>query len=520
MAADSGLSRGGTSGTLSLSLTTGCSTNQVLQWTGSKWACSSAGAGTITGVTAGTDLTGGGTSGSVTLNLDTTKVPQLAANNTFTGTQTIENTVGVTGSNSAQMLQVTNTATSGATAAISAVGDSTGGYAVLGTSPRVGVYGIMDQPSELGLLLGGRRNLGDTAEQGYTAINGTADDGQAGYFANNSPSGYSTVVAVANTTTGAGAAVYGQTDSTNAGAVGVFGLQDAASGAGTGVFGQSNGSGGYGVEGASSYVGVYGSADGGSVTGFLFGGWAGVYGDTGGTGYSGVVGTADNNNAFFINNSGSNTTIDGAALLAQNLSGDLSAMVLWAGSSSDYCNVNIGGHLSCTGGTDAVVPADHGARRVTLHAVQSAENWFEDFGSATLVNGVARVALDPTFASTVSTTAEYHVFLTPRGECEGLYVAATTLTGFEVRELHGGTSGVAFDYRIVAKRAGYEKSRLEDVTEWYRKNQELSQLQRERMQQRRAARAAAALATPSAGKVVAPRVVPAPNIARPVPQQR
>ncbi len=112
------------------------------------------GKGTITGVTAGTDLTGGGTTGSVTLNLDTTKVPQLAANNTFTGTQTIENTVAVTGSNSAQMLQVTNTATSGATAAISAVGDSTGGYAVLGTSPRVGIYGIKDKPSALGATLG------------------------------------------------------------------------------------------------------------------------------------------------------------------------------------------------------------------------------------------------------------------------------------------------------------------------------------------------------------------------------
>lgn len=48
-----------------------------------------AGAGTITGVTAGTDLTGGGTTGSVTVNLDTTKVPQLAASNTFTGNQTI-----------------------------------------------------------------------------------------------------------------------------------------------------------------------------------------------------------------------------------------------------------------------------------------------------------------------------------------------------------------------------------------------------------------------------------------------
>jgi hypothetical protein len=44
-----------------------------------------AGGGTITGVTAGTALTGGGTSGAVTLNLDTTQVPVLAANNYFTG---------------------------------------------------------------------------------------------------------------------------------------------------------------------------------------------------------------------------------------------------------------------------------------------------------------------------------------------------------------------------------------------------------------------------------------------------
>jgi hypothetical protein len=46
------------------------------------------GTGTITGVTAGADLTGGGTSGAVTLALDTTKVPLLAAHNTFTGNQT------------------------------------------------------------------------------------------------------------------------------------------------------------------------------------------------------------------------------------------------------------------------------------------------------------------------------------------------------------------------------------------------------------------------------------------------
>ena len=50
----------------------------------------------ITGVTAGTDLTGGGTSGNVTLNVDTTKVPQLNATNTFTGTQTVNGTIAAT----------------------------------------------------------------------------------------------------------------------------------------------------------------------------------------------------------------------------------------------------------------------------------------------------------------------------------------------------------------------------------------------------------------------------------------
>ncbi len=56
------------------------------------------GVGTITGVTAGTGLTGSGASGAVTLNLDTTKVPLLfAANNTFTGNQNIGGSLSVTG---------------------------------------------------------------------------------------------------------------------------------------------------------------------------------------------------------------------------------------------------------------------------------------------------------------------------------------------------------------------------------------------------------------------------------------
>jgi hypothetical protein len=54
------------------------------------------GTGTITGVIAGIDLTGGGSSGTVTLNLDTTKVPQLGTANTFTADQTVNGKVTAT----------------------------------------------------------------------------------------------------------------------------------------------------------------------------------------------------------------------------------------------------------------------------------------------------------------------------------------------------------------------------------------------------------------------------------------
>lgn len=74
-------------------------------------------------VTAGTDLTGGGAvalGGSTTLNLDTTKVPQLATNNTFAGSQILNGSLGVRGA---------GTFTGGVT-----INNTIGGTGVSGTS--------------------------------------------------------------------------------------------------------------------------------------------------------------------------------------------------------------------------------------------------------------------------------------------------------------------------------------------------------------------------------------------------
>ena len=64
--------------------------------------------GTIASVTAGTDLTGGGNSGNVTLNLDTTKVPQLSTANTFAATQTISTGDLTLGSGAVNLSQSTD----------------------------------------------------------------------------------------------------------------------------------------------------------------------------------------------------------------------------------------------------------------------------------------------------------------------------------------------------------------------------------------------------------------------------
>ena len=57
-----------------------------------------------------------------------------------------------------------------------------------------------------------------------------------------------------------------------------------------------------------------------------------------------------------------------------------------------------------------------------LYAVESPENWL-DFGPAKLVNGRAVITIEPVFAETVNTEGDYHVFVTPKGNCSGLYVS-------------------------------------------------------------------------------------------------
>ena len=121
------------------------------------------------------------------------------------------------------------------------------------------------------------------------------------------------------------------------------------------------------------------------------------------------------------------------------------------------------GNTTAKGTKSAAVPLRDGTM-VKVFSMESPEVWFEDFGSGQLMGGLTAITLESSFTQTVNLKNGYHVFLTPKGDCKGLYVTNETPTGFEVREMGGGQSSVDFDYRIVAHRAQYEKVRLPAAT--------------------------------------------------------
>jgi TGF-beta propeptide len=454
-AGGSGLIGGGASGTLSLSLTNACAANQVLQWNGTAWVCAVLkGSGTITGVTAGTDLTGGGTSGNVTLSLNTAATnalyAQLAANNTFSGAQTINNTTLISGTNSFGELQVTNSTSSGGAAAIygnaSATGtgntigvegfsSATSGYGVYGVAAGAGVYGVGAGagPGVYGDGLStGPGVYGDGDEA--PGVQGESKTDYGGYF------------------NGGSAGVYGESDTNNDLTPAIYGLEEGSTAQTIGVFGETFSNAGTGVYGQISPER--------SGTGGLIDAGSGVWGDAGsGLVALGVVGTSDNETGgFFLNNNTGNYALVGYS--ASTGGYPFSAV----NSAGNGCYIDPSGDINCTGSKNAVVPINGGQRKVALSAIESPKNWFEDFGSEQLSKGAAIIALESEFAQTVNPGLEYHVFLTPNGDCKGLYVSQKTPTSFEVRELGGGTSSVSFDYRIVALRKNFENIRLADHT--------------------------------------------------------
>jgi hypothetical protein len=268
---------------------------------------------------------------------------------------------------------------------------------------------------------------------------------------------------IGNSSTSSGYGVGG-----NSPFVGVFGGQAGQQFATSGVS--------YGVVGASPNVGIYGASSGISNTGTVPPYPSGAWGDTGGPPgeYVGVLATADENPALVAANNDGTGFYPTMEVRNYTAAANTHFPVFQTSSPNTYsgsrhCTIDTSANLTCTGVVSGVVGQADG-KQTAIYAMQSAENWLEDAGSNQLSGGSVRIEIDSAFAQTVNAGVEYHVFLTPNGDSKGLYVSQKTATSFEVHEQGGGTSSIAFDYRIMAKRKGYENVRLEDVTERFKQH--------------------------------------------------
>ena len=251
--------------------------------------------------------------------------------------------------------------------------------------------------------------------------------------------------------TPSGDAVYGNTTDSNGS--GVYGFASATTGYGTGVRGLTYSTSGSGVAGESfstAGAGVFGQSWGNyGVVGRSYStNGRGVYGEAAAT-------TGDNTGVFGLSNSTDGVGVFGRASATTGFNYGVFG---WSDAPSGSGVYYLGG-LAGTGTKSAVVETqDYGWR--LLYAVESPQNWFEDFGRATLAAGEAVVPIEPIFAQTVNLALPYHVFLTALDGFCSLYVTEQTASSFTVRAQEGPDCEIAFHYRIIAPRLDYEDLRL------------------------------------------------------------
>jgi hypothetical protein len=318
----------------------------------------------------------------------------------------------------------------GLSQAVYGVHSLSGNYGHIG-SGNFGVYGVH------GTAVGGESSAGVVGSS-------VSDAGVRGYSTNNSGivgySAGSTVPAIAGYHSGDGPAIYGGCSGAypcveglrSDDGIAVAGYSDT----GYGVLGHAGSTDGMGVVGVQtdhfwSDISMYGNY----TPGGLFGGRNGIIGYT--------------------------KTYNGYAVMGRSISSNTSS---WAGyfvsaGSGVYIYAPSGyTGLTVAGGTkNALVRTDDGGR--LLYCEESTEVWFSDHGFGQLQSGSTRVDIDPLFAQTVTLDEPYHVFIQVYGDAD-VYVANRTSDHFEVR-LRDGDPNVEFSYRIMAKRAGYEGTRLE-----------------------------------------------------------
>jgi hypothetical protein len=401
----------------------GATTGQVIKWTGSAWAPGSDSAGGPPTGPAGGDLTG-------------TYPNPTIANNAVTSAKIQDGTI--VNADISAGAGISDTKLSGSGTLITNLNadmlDGQHASAFLTTSSDYGRSGVSST------LYEGSTALWDKYFHWGTSMNGSGTG-----LTINSNDGYG-IVGLTNVSAAGAAGVFGRNNATNAvGALGhqSWGVYGATSSAGTrncGVRGEATST-------TGQTAGVYGANV--STTDWSCAVWGEHSATTGQV--RGVYGT-----------SGSSTA-GAAGVVGWNNASSGGTRGVWGGvSSSSGVGVYYSGGLSGSGTKNCIVRTTMGP--VAFYCQESPESWFEDFGSAQLINGKAHIELDPIFLEsvTIDDTNPMRVFIQLTGveKCNEIRVIKGR-TGFDVIELNNGNSNVTFDYRVVAKRKGFENKRME-----------------------------------------------------------
>jgi hypothetical protein len=119
----------------------------------------------------------------------------------------------------------------------------------------------------------------------------------------------------------------------------------------------------------------------------------------------------------------------------------------------DFTNYKIIG-----GGIVSTLVKDEQDKVRIMVAPESPEALFQDYGIGTLINGYAKIDVDPILTKNIRVDKSHplKVFIQLEGDCNGVFVYNKSASGFEVKELQNGSSNVSFSYQIVASRADEE----------------------------------------------------------------
>jgi hypothetical protein len=358
-------------------------------------------------------------------------------------------------------------------------GYSTSGYGLFGkgatgvwgesnSSNKAGVYGKNTQVNGWGVR-------GVTTKSGGIGVYGTGLGNGTGVY------GTSTT----------GTAVLGNSSDGD----GVYGLTNDATSAGVRAL---NGGTGPGVTSLSGGIGVNALSTGNDgVAGMTYASSkSGVYGlSTMGTGY-GVSGYSDNYFGMLAQGPDNGDGTSGDILLGGTL-GEITTLsrewigysyqhfefhldennddtdacfAIWNGTNNvkwQVCESSAYAATMISAGPEATVVNTASESQHLMYAVEGTGVWLEDVGSATLVNGELTIPFASVYAQAANLSADYQVFVTAKCDQPVLmYVSSQTATDFTVKgaNLDGSPSGCAFNYRVVASRAGYETVRMEEYS--------------------------------------------------------